>query len=94
MGALCPTWVCDYARNQGYVKCQDDGREGVIAFDRADHTGARQLVRVWYRTGTVGTYLSHPRQVTDLFVDEYSVSCINLNPLPYSWFECPRVLLK
>jgi len=48
------------ARRHGYRKVQHDHREGVIAFSRPDENGYKQLVRVWYRTGTVGTYLKHP----------------------------------
>jgi len=50
------------ASKNGYRMCQHDCREGVIAFEKPDDDGYRLLVRVWYRTGTVGTYLKHPRQ--------------------------------
>ena len=50
------------ASRYGYRMCQHDAREGVIAFEKLDEDGNKVLVRVWYRTGTVGTYLKHPRQ--------------------------------
>ena len=50
------------ASRYGYRMCQHDRREGVIAFEKLDEDGNKVLVRVWYRTGTVGTYFKHPRQ--------------------------------
>mmetsp|Transcript_22829 Transcript_22829/g.27597 ORF Transcript_22829/g.27597 Transcript_22829/m.27597 type:complete len:213 (-) Transcript_22829:135-773(-) len=45
------------AYRRGYHCVQDDYFEGVLGFERDD-----ALVRVWWRTHTVGTYLDHPRQ--------------------------------
>jgi hypothetical protein len=53
------------ARRLGYLKVQHGYREGVLAFSRPDENGYKQLVRVWYRTGTVGTYLKHPTRGKD-----------------------------
>jgi len=56
------------ARDYGYTQCQHEPREGVLDFRRADVDGDSEIVRVWYRTGTVGTYIKHPRQQrTQLF---------------------------
>ena len=42
----------------GYNQCQLEDDEGVVAFRReADDEDGHELVRVWWRTGTVGTYL-------------------------------------
>ena len=47
----------------GYNQVQLCRREGVVAFRRASPSGdGHELVRVWWRTGTVGTYLKHPTQ--------------------------------
>ena len=51
------------ASKNGYRMCQHDAREGVIAFSKLDEDGNKLLVRVWYRTGTVGTYLKHPNNM-------------------------------
>ena len=57
------------ARDYGYTQCQHGRGEGVLDFRRADANGDSEIVRVWYRTGTVGTYIKHPRaqQRTQLF---------------------------
>lgn len=56
------------AREYGYTQCQHERREGVLDFRRADADGDSEIVRVWYRTGTVGTYIKHPtQQRTQLF---------------------------
>ena len=65
----------------GYNKCQLCRREGVVAFRReADDGDGHELVRVWWRTGTVGTYLKHPYQgKTQLFrrnVDNFAVNSL------------------
>ena len=49
----------DYADTR---QCQHGPREGVLDFRRADADGDSEIVRVWYRTGTVGTYIKHPRR--------------------------------
>jgi hypothetical protein len=64
-------FTCDRIRNiaraEGYSQCQVDDHEGVIAFRRV-HDDHPELVRVWFRTRTVGTYIGHPRQgKTQLF---------------------------
>ena len=42
----------------GYQQCQLDYGEGVVAFSRSGGgSDGNELVRVWWRTGTVGTYL-------------------------------------
>ena len=51
--------VVSDANAEGYIKCQHDNN--VLGFQRPSGE-ERELVRVWYRTGTVGTYLKHPRQ--------------------------------
>jgi len=53
--------VQQLARDYGYSQCQLEPREGVLGFNRRANDG-NELVRVWWRTGTVGTYLTHPRQ--------------------------------
>ena len=61
--------VRQIALGRGYRQCQHEPREGVLDFRRADANGDSEIVRVWYRTGTVGTYIKHPRaqQRTQLF---------------------------
>jgi len=51
--------VLAVAADEGYALCQRCDREGVLAF-RRELRNVAQLVRVWHRTGTVGTYLKHP----------------------------------
>lgn len=56
--------VRDTAAEYGYNQCQFDSYEGVVAFRResTDPEDSRgELVRVWYDTRTVGTYLKHPK---------------------------------
>ena len=60
--------VRQIALGRGYRQCQHEPREGVLDFRRADPDGDSEIVRVWYRTGTVGTYIKHPtQQRTQLF---------------------------
>ena len=60
--------VRQIALGRGYRQCQHEPREGVLDFRRADSDGDSEIVRVWYRTGTVGTYIKHPtQQRTQLF---------------------------
>ena len=64
-----------------YNQCQLCRREGVVAFRReADDGDGHELVRVWWRTGTVGTYLKHPVQgKTQLFrrdINNFAVSSL------------------
>ena len=47
----------------GYQQVQFDEEEGVVALSRAlEGSSDRELVRVWYRSGTVGSYSKHPTQ--------------------------------
>jgi hypothetical protein len=78
-----------FASKTGYRMCQHDRREGVVAFEKPDdEDGNRLLVRVWYRTGTVGTYLKHPRQgKTQMFRRDVG----NDNGLLGNIFANPRI---
>ena len=79
------------ARDYGYDQRQHERREGVLDFHRrgseSGSSESAEIVRVWYRTGTVGTYLDHPtQQRTQLFrrdVTEISQLC--------DIFDNPRV---
>ncbi|XRB20881.1 C2H2-type domain-containing protein [Pseudoscourfieldia marina] len=57
------------AANHNYSQTQLEYGEGVVAFRRMSGFDENaELVRVWWRTGTVGTYLKHPRHgKTQLF---------------------------
>ena len=47
----------------GYNQTELKRGEGVVAFRRASPSGdGHELVRVWWRTGLVRTYLKHPTQ--------------------------------
>ena len=51
------------AARYGYNQCQFEPHEGVVGFRRqsTDPEDSRgELVRVWFNTRTVGTYLKHP----------------------------------
>lgn len=61
MAALDVDELAEQASWFGYQECQYDRNEGVIAFERFIGND-RELVRVWWRTHTVGTYLNHPSQ--------------------------------
>ena len=82
-----------FASKNGYRMCQHDRREGVVAFEKPDdqedgNNNNRLLVRVWYRTGTVGTYLKHPRQgKTQMFRRDVG----NDNGLLGNIFANPRI---
>ena len=54
--------VRDVARTEGYTQCQHDPHAGVLDFRRAtSDDGQSEIVRVFYRTGTVTTHLKHPK---------------------------------
>ena len=54
--------VRDVARTHGYTQCQHDPHAGVLDFRRAtSDDGQSEIVRVFYRTGTVTTHLKHPK---------------------------------
>ena len=58
----------------GYQQCQLDYGEGVVAFSRpGGGSDGNELVRVWWRTGTVGTYLK-VRELTRYFTLARGVS--------------------
>lgn len=62
----------DYIEKLGryhqYQECEYDSGQGVMSYTRPSYDGNRELIRVWWRTQTVGTYLKHPRQgKTQLF---------------------------
>ena len=79
------------ASRYGYRMCQHDRREGVIAFSKLDEDGNKVLVRVWYRTGTVGTYLKHPKQgKTQMFRKDIGKDW-SLQSLLGNFFANPRM---
>ena len=84
-----------YAKAEGYTKCQHD--EVVMAFTRPCEGGDRELVRVWYTTGTVGTYLKHPptQRKTQLFrrgIDSIdALHSIFINPRVHTGLGYKRV---
>jgi hypothetical protein len=80
--------VRDMARQQGYREVQHNEQSRVVAFKPTAGSNHDDLSRinVWYTTGTVGTYILHPRQGrTQLFRRNVSPNLL------ISIFQNPRV---
>lgn len=77
MGVLDPDTVSKYGRNRGWYEHDYQWSQGeLVILRKADHNNDTMQLNVWCTTGTVGSYITHPRQrKTQLFrrsIDSYA----------------------